>query len=456
MNLNLYKKPLREKRYRARLSPSSRYLAKSVKESRLALKTLEAIGKLEEELDDLDSDDSDFSEDEQDILDEISDIFPIFIELACEKRSQGVPQRANTHLRIAHLDDRNIALYYRFRSKDDLQRVFACLQIPALCGPIRRNDGTSAGYIQGEELFLFYLRRLCEAKYSLEKMCTLEFGGDTTKWCRGFNWLARWLYRRWGYKLENNLLYYQPFFMEYSECIRQYIEEVSSTYPLNLLNPLPALHYVANTYRIAFFIDCNCTASSRPGSGPVRPGLVGAPRLPNADALQRGVYNRWAKKHGIKDETLDAPNGLTINRFGSASIRHSDLWNLGQGNINGRLAAIQQGLPPNQQKGGHGDAIYPQMSHIGSKHVGNLTPIQQSENKANNSAREAIENNYGQGHELFPYLNYKQNLKLRNGSPISEIYFTKLLFRNMHVCLYENVTSSRFKCPTPTLEHYMQ
>jgi hypothetical protein len=98
------------------------------------------------------------------------------------------------------------------------------------------------------------------------------------------------------------------------------------------------------------------------------------------------------------------------------------------------------------------------LSHIKSRHVGeNLNVFSLSETKALNSCRQSIEHDYGQGAELFPHLNYTRHLKLMIGTPLQEICFSKLLFRNLHVMVYYNVTGSRFiHCPTPSVEDYMQ
>jgi hypothetical protein len=229
--------------------------------------------------------------------------------------------------------------------------------------------------------------------------------------------------------------------------------EVSQTFPQRT-HPLPPVYYAPGDFSICSFIDCNLTGTCRLGAGPLADGPM-APRNPMADILQQSIYNGWARKHGIKHETADSPDGMTMHAYGPGSMRHSDLWFLGRSGINTKFAILQAHLPANRQKKMYGDSIYPFMSHLRSRHgPNNATPQQRSEDLALSSCRETIEHSYGEASQLFPYLNYHEKLKISN-QPVGAIYFTKLLFRNMYNCLYHNNTSKRFRCPPPTLEAYM-
>jgi hypothetical protein len=114
---------------------------------------------------------------------------------------------------------------------------------------------------------------------------------------------------------------------EFSECIRVKVNEVSRSYPNNPHNPLPRLDFQPGDFAVSCFIDNNQVQTCRPGTGPVVDILNGLNRRrPLADLIQQSFYNGWASKHGIKFETRDAPNGMTMNAFGPASLRHNDLW----------------------------------------------------------------------------------------------------------------------------------
>ena len=463
------KRPLAFKKLRYKYNIQRRdKLATSIKDIRLSGSVLEHYRALTDQMDDLEDDLEDAYaedeeneeyiedlEDEQDDLDEdLQECLGIFLGISCEEEFHhpGVSKRVFTI--EEDVVDGDVSSTYRFRNKRDLRRVMDCLQLPLRCGPFKGGGNKRGCWKNREELFCFYLARLCAPSDSLRKTVKLlNFGGEYTVWSRGFNWLACWLQTRWGYKLYDNLDFFQPRWEIYSECIRLKAMDVSLSFPLRP-NPSPALQYAQGDFSICSFIDCNLTGTCRLGSGPLADGHL-APRNPLALILQQSIYNGWARKHGMKHETSEAPDGLSQHAYGPGSLRHSDLWFLGRGGINTKFYNIQVHLPGNQQKKMYGDSIYPFMSHLRSRHgPNNPTPMQRSEDLALSSCRECIEHSYGESSQLFPYLNYHEKLKLAN-QPLGAIYFTKLLFRNMYNCLYHNNTSKRFNCPPPTLEEYM-
>jgi hypothetical protein len=219
---------------------------------------------------------------------------------------------------------------------------------------------------------------------------------------------------------------------------------------------LPITWFVPNQFNVVGFIDCNQVRTCRPGAGPAQ-GPNGQPRRRHQAALlQESFYNGWARGHGIKFETFDGPNGLTLQAFGPASMRQNDLWVVSRSGLNNDLARVQAAIvPAHAQKVVYGDSIYVWMTHVRSRHGDGGTPQQLSEDRALSSCREAIEHNYGEADQLFPYMSYKPNLKVASNQPLGDIYFTKLLFRNLYVCLYGNKTSARFKTERPYMEDYM-
>ena len=48
---------------------------------------------------------------------------------------------------------------------------------------------------------------------------------------------------------------------------------------------------------VAFFIDCNCLATSRVGGGPTEDGANARRWHPD---IQRAFYNGWKSVHGLK------------------------------------------------------------------------------------------------------------------------------------------------------------
>jgi hypothetical protein len=438
-----YKNPPVRKKLAKRYSLHRRYLSTSLAEQKEAEKIAPIIQALNEEY--LDCSDSD---DAEDIQEQIDTLNAFFIDKVFEKENdpemQPVIRKSNFSIDDIVGDPRE---HWRFRTKDHLRRVLNCLQIPERCGPL-----SNGSYLNGEALFLFYLRRISATKETLNSLSREHhFGEDYSVWSRGFNWMARWLQSRWGYKLYNNMDYWSSWLPMFSEKIRVLANKVSQGFP-NLPTPLPVLNLLANNFSPAAFIDCNGIHTSRVGSGPI---VVNGEnrRRHQAQLIQQAYYNGWCRAHGVKFESLDGPNGMTLNIYGPASIRHNDLFMVGRSGINDEMSRIQLGDP--LQKVMYGDSIYVWMSHLRSRHGPGSTPLQLAEDRAMSSAREAVEHNFGEADQLFPYISHHKNLKILSGQPIGAIYFTKMLFRNLYVCLYGNKTSERFDCPYPSMEHYM-
>jgi hypothetical protein len=91
-------------------------------------------------------------------------------------------------------------------------------------------------------------------------------------------------------------------------------------------------------FNVFGFIDNTMNATCRPGGGPMRDG-VNAPR--NDPLIQRAFYNGWKKLHGIKWQTIDLPNGMNFHCYGPSSLRHNDLWQFRESDINTKLLNLQ-------------------------------------------------------------------------------------------------------------------
>ena len=80
--------------------------------------------------------------------------------------------------------------------------------------------------------------------------------------------------------------------------------------------------------------------------------------------IQRAFYGGFKKHHGVKYQSLEAPNGMCIHMFGPMSERHNDLEMVTISDINAKLAAAQAHLPDDQQKVSYGDGIFEVDTHI--------------------------------------------------------------------------------------------
>jgi hypothetical protein len=168
---------------------------------------------------------------------------------------------------------------------------------------------------------------------------------------------------------------------------------------------------------------------------------------------QETLYSGGLHTHGFKHLTIDAPDGFTIATYGPLSTRRNDSDPLRKSGANNKFAALQVGIP--QQYVMYGDGIYPNMSHVRSRHNVPTGPLR-AQDVAMASCRESIEWHYEQADSLFEYMNTPGRLQIKDQHmPMKELYFCRLLLRNCHVSLYHNQTSQKFKCVPPTLDEYL-
>jgi hypothetical protein len=189
----------------------------------------------------------------------------------------------------------------------------------------------------------------------------------------------------------------------------------------------------------------------RPGCVPTRKG-IGAPR--NNNFMQMAFYNKWKKHHGIKSQSVELPNGMTMDLFGPISFRQNDLQVLNRSQFNQRMEALQQG---GKKYAVYGDGIFVTKSCLLRSYEGDdLTVREKKENRVMTKIRIAVEWSFGLTGKLYKYVTNWYNLKLRKTKDISSYYFVATLLRNAHVCLYGSQTSKYFECMPPTLEDYFK
>ena len=136
----------RVKRLRKGYCLRRRHLATSIKERKDAAQLLQLIFELHDSIDDESDDDE-----QEDLEDFVMELTMIWENMVFEKPFDVTKPRP-IRLAFDFLIDENVAHHYRYRTVEDLRRVYVCLQIPETCGPL--NNGS---YIRGEQLFLFYL-----------------------------------------------------------------------------------------------------------------------------------------------------------------------------------------------------------------------------------------------------------------------------------------------------------
>jgi len=137
---------------------------------------------------------------------------------------------------------------------------------------------------------------------------------------------------------------------------------------------------------------------------------------------------------------------------GPHSCRRNDLDISEASGINARIAAMCADLE--KQYKVYCDGIFPTLSHMLSKHVGETTRAERYENGTMTKIRIANEWAYGITENLFTTLKFWPLLKLRQNSEYAFLYITCTILRNAYCCLDANNTSQYFHCRPPTLEEY--
>jgi len=367
-------------------------------------------------------------------------LFARYLKLvAVEEVVRPPPQRLL--INIENHCPSNCGTKYRFRSQEDMMRLFTVLRIPAV---FKLNNGSR---VSGEHLFLVFMTRMAHAS-SFEDIVR-EYGREKTTWGRGINAMACFLYNEHKAKIRNSMGKWADEFPVFAEAMCRVANESVNGRTSQPNNP----NFDPDGFTVACVIDCNNTPTCRVGSGPAEPG-VNAPRKPNV--VHSAFYNGWLHQSGYKHQSVELPNGLTMDWWGPVSMRQNDIWMANTSEINRKLAAAQHSNA--MQYYAFGDSIYVPDTHIRRRHgaaEGHPNKDQlDREDHALNSVREYVENHFGQLDQLFPYTRSKGQNKIASSMPIKEISFCRVLLRNCHVCLYENQTSKRFDLVPPSLENY--
>jgi hypothetical protein len=319
--------------------------------------------------------------------------------------------------------------YHLFRfKKQDLKRLMTALKIPSIVKTEGRHKFT------GEEVFLFSLMRLCTLT-TLDEMAKNYFGREYSVWSKAFNWFLRHLFTTFKDLMCDNLKFWEPYFKGCAAAIQEKLASFGLVF-LGILG-------------VCGFIDDHCFATSRPFGKKLT-----AAQYRLAKLVQEAFYNGWKSIHGLKWQTFDLPNGMTADMWGPRSLRRNDLQLLSWSKLNERMGDCLEFSDILYLI--YGDSIFPQLRYIRSSHKGDrLSDRLKFENKIMKKVRVSIEWHYGHLAILFPFIDYKRNVKILQ-QPCEMIYFAASLLRNCHCALYGNQTSRYFSCNPPTLEEFMQ
>lgn len=201
----------------------------------------------------------------------------------------------------------------------------------------------------------------------------------------------------------------------------------------------------ADTFNVVGFIDNTLFGTCRP-SGP--------------NEVQKAFYSGWRRKHGLKWQTVEMPNGLTMHAFGGVSMRHNDNFTLA---ASGFVPIFRNAQLTSEKKYAlYGDSAYLRTDWILSRHkplcidgvvLHELTRDQITENVVMSALRECVEWSYKDVKTLFAYVDYHKKLKLLSTDCVSLI-MSALIMRNAHCCMYGNETSRCFELQPPEFEKW--
>lgn len=202
---------------------------------------------------------------------------------------------AGERLRIdsVSIDDALIGATYRFKSREQLRRLYVGFQIPAVF------TIPGAGYrFNGEELLLISTERCALGCRLLDLQNRYHVQHSVIS--RGINFFSLWMNQNWGYLLRDNLQFWHPYLVSSMTAIK---EKMVDQYEYDV-------DELQEVFKLAMFIDCTMIRSQRPGGGPVVPGRY-APRY--AYLVQEAFYNGWKRIHGIKKQSVGLANGMAFH-----------------------------------------------------------------------------------------------------------------------------------------------
>ena len=352
-----------------------------------------------------------------------------------DKMNIALTKLESKHRTIDSFSDEDLPGSFRFHTKDQLHALVTGFQIP------EKMTSTEGCVFSGEECLLVFLYRLRRPTTTTDLAFKTIFGFRNTRVSICVRTFMNFMVDNWSYLLLDNLSFWKSYLLACATAIWNKLRLLGCDFPA------PG---TPGGFNVAAFIDNTMNGTCRPGGGPRRDG-ANAPR--NDPMIQRAFYSGWKKMLGLKWQTVDLPNGMNAHVWGPCSLRHCDLWTLRESDINALFATLQEG--DLYQFVMYGDSIYPFLSHLRSRHVGdNLSDRLTLENRMMSSCRETIEWDYGNVGYMWKLVDYKHALKIRQ-MPVGKLYFMAMLLRNAHVTMNGCQAASFFGLLPPTFTEWV-
>lgn len=147
------------------------------------------------------------------------------------------------------------------------------------------------------------------------------------------------------------------------------------------------------------------------------------------------------------------PNGIIANLFGPVNGRRHDSHVLAK---SGLLNQLEQKFNPFQNPPYmYSDTGYPLRKLLIVPFKGVVNRRQNKVNKRMSKLRVAAEWGFAKIIQLFPFLDFKKNLKIYK-QQVGNYNKVGVLLTNCHTCLYGSQVSKYFDCNPPALENYLR
>jgi nuclease HARBI1 len=167
---------------------------------------------------------------------------------------------------------------------------------------------------------------------------------------------------------------------------------------------------------------------------------------------QKQSYNGHKRVHSLKFQSVSAPNGIIVDLTGPWEGRRHDCGMLRESGLLERLEKIRVSFGTAYI---YGDPAYPVSSVLQTPFKGShISEYQKEWNMRMSSVRVSVEWCFGKVLTLFPFVDFKKNLKVYL-QPVAKFYKIAVLFTNVHTCLYGSVTTSFFDVEAPELKCYL-
>ena len=218
----------------------------------------------------------------------------------------------------------NIECVELFRFKKDDLKVLIPLLIPDEVVRIDTGVGHYSVFSR-DEIVLAGLWRLtsdCKLFHLI-----LLMGRDHSQWSRAMKYFFQTVHLNFSDKLLSG-----DYMMKWTSCFSSFSERIRNRLCFLSDYDIVDENINQNYKNIMSFIDCNVTRINRPGAGPKGIKFNGYKYRDMTD-LQRAVFNKYKSDHGIKYQSIEAPNGLCLYLYGPCSNVNHDSNILNQSKI---------------------------------------------------------------------------------------------------------------------------